>query len=182
MTVGVKGDGSSATLREFFGPNETISFREIRFSDGLHVSTDEVRQMKSTTLNLAKPPTAYLRDPASQCLRNLLGEVVNTSETILGTSDVNGVPVIRALNGKTESHYAPSVGCATLKQVFRDGGRSLGEKTLTHLTRGEPATALFALPSTLEEVLPSVLHRIRDPLLAAKSDALYNSRRPATNQ
>lgn len=151
-TEAVRSDGSRMKL----GSTGSVQQREIYFSNGDFVVTDEVRGKKSTY------PRAYLgvpgqRHPQQSCLTE---EETRLGFVVVGEDDIAGYRALRIASTKGKrtvtSWRAAGFGCAVLRsRLDHEGGVS--EQALAALVPGEPDMGLFRIPASFQEVPPSIL-------------------------
>ena len=161
-TTAVRADGAYVWKRVGLESHKGVVSRLIVFADGMHISVDDVAEVRSS--ELGEGPFTLLRDPASRCENNLLGSKASKGETLLsGASDMIGIFRTAKINsGRTTMWFAIDAGCAKVKTDLRtlhDGGTS--GKYLVSLVRGEPDTQLFSVPDHYKEVPPSTVEHLR---------------------
>lgn len=151
-TEAVRSDGS----RMWRGSTGSVQQREIYFSNGDFVVTDEIRGKKSTY------PRAYRgvpgqRHPQQSCLTE---EEIHLGFALVGEDDIAGYRALRIARTRGKSTVtswrAPGFGCAVLQSRL-DHESGVSEQALAALVPGEPDGGLFRIPASFQEVPPSIL-------------------------
>ena len=147
-TYAVASNGSN--LWKYSSPQGNAApdaFRTIFYSSGKTVQIRDVAQVTNTITR----PKPVLRSASASCISG-------PSETLSGTEDVASYRSAKVTNGSRINWYALDHGCALVKShVAWDNGSST-EKALLSLVDGEPDPAMFFIPATYKEVLPSAWH------------------------
>lgn len=177
-TTAVRGDGSYVRAMEALGVtgvNQQLSRRTVFLASGLRVATDDIRERKTTTLEV--PPRVFLRDPGLECRLAYSSPLPGTGEAVESTGEfIAGFRVVRIRGrGWDRAWYAPELGCALLKGVIVING-STTTQVASLAAAGEPDPALFEV-ERLTEVPPSVRLNIQDPATAAAQDEQYFAKR-----
>jgi len=151
--------------------------RDVFYADGTQVSTDEVRELRSSTHVPSFRFEAVRRDPRSSCLRNFDGTLFDTADRLEGLETVSSQEAAKVvLRGGISQWRAVNAGCALVRQVAAFSEGDVSEKELVWIHLGEPDPSLFEIPTAYAEVVPSVLYRMKGKLGDAK-DELYKQRR-----
>ncbi len=198
-----RADGAVAMVRQSLNPetSELLSEeRQLHFPDRLVIQASPSAGLKMTKrASVQTYKLMYIgmrRDPRSNCLFNLAGYDLREEmgEAFLGAEEVAGLATshVRDRHGdlQVDQWYAPSHGCALIRQIVRypklPTGSASGEsvKTLEYLKVGEPDPAYFETYESYREVPPSLYHaavsggKCKNPELDGIEDSAYYAHRP----
>jgi hypothetical protein len=138
------------------------SGRNLYFSSGLEVDTDDSENTKTSVRMPNHNPASWQRDPNSKCLNSFTGTPMSSPETFLGEETIAGYRTVKITKAKTTegvitSWYALDYGCARVKDRLEFSPTEVTEKELVALVAGEPDATLFDVPAHYLEVPPSEL-------------------------
>ena len=152
ITEAVRSDGSIV----YRNSTSKGSGRGLYFSSGLHLSTDEIHNTKTTMMNANPDPASSLRDPTSKCLNSLAGKpFTSPPETLLGEETIAGYRTVKIASDIITKWHALDYGCALVKDRWDFSPTEFTEKELVALVGGEPDATLFDVPANYREVPPS---------------------------
>ena len=153
-TEAVRSDGSTVMGSAGKG-------RNVYFSSGLQVDTNDVDNTKTSMMNPYRNPASWLRDPNSKCLNSFDGKPMRSPpETLLSEETVAGYRTVKITTAKTTEGVitewrALDYGCALVKDRWEFSTNEFTEKELVALVAGEPDATLFDVPVHYREVPPS---------------------------
>lgn len=185
----VRGDGASSTVYQDLDAagNVKQEMREIVFADRLATRLDDAIAAKTTRrIPLMKFNDVFLglqRDATRSCLATRNGRELAQylGEKFVGNEEIGGVITMHVQSKNSgpqiDQWFAPSHGCALLRQRVRFGnGPIAGESVqeLESIISGEPEARFFTIREGLAEVQPSVFHARRWERATGKPGA-YNA-------
>ena len=175
----LRSDGSIAMRMEALDASRPLSVRRILLAQGARITTDDIRELKSTVRLNPERLAGSLRDPATRCTMSLLGRPMGPDE-IAGSIHAleHGIKAISIAVDNLTMRFAINLSCAPLGHVVTYSPQSHGRLEPTEIRGGEPDQALFDVPSHYKEVPPTVLER-QDPEspVGRRRDALYYATR-----
>lgn len=160
-TIALRSDGSRADVtRE---PRKGWVMRRLSFSNGIMQTVyDDVQTVSTSQMSGVEMQNRWKAspDPAANCATSINGIHQPHPSTVLGTDSRFGVPVVKVLNGSDLTVWmAPSLGCVILEHSVdwepSHPGTNKSELKVDSITRGEPDSSLFRVPSTYTEMPPS---------------------------
>lgn len=184
VTEAVRSDGSFMRRVERLGRAEAASStqqstRLILLSTGQRVVTNDLRELKSTTVYPLGMIAASIRDSRTGCVTNMLGRPYAPDMVKLGEESIGGQTTVKVRFSGVTAWFAPGVGCAQLRLLQESEPGNWNEQSLLALRAGDPDPVLFLVPEHYVEVQPSTLYRMNpDSDAARRMDARYASERP----
>ena len=162
-TLAVRSDGSRVSRREGSGASTYYVLRTIHFASGDRIEIDDVRELKST--ESGRYDWLDVRDPASNCLKSVLGRPVALNQHFVKLETVEGHSAAIVASSRLTIWYALDLGCEIVKTRVAPTLRGYSAKDPIVMRTGEPDPALFVVPAHYREAPPSVLHHL-DPSTA----------------